>query len=117
MDYEIVNLYTESLNLSSFKNSFDEDNIKSLAKCDVSLIPENDNMYTFLIEFILRAVNNPLTLQWIGVGILKYEGDEKLTEDILLNDEIIRNFIDDSLDRISFLLGCKLPDFVDMRKK
>ncbi|MBR6993930.1 MAG: hypothetical protein IKH85_07635 [Methanobrevibacter sp.] len=118
MDSKIINIYTERLNMSSFKNSFDEDNIESLAKFNTSVIPQKqENLYTFLIEFTLRAVNNPISLDWVGVVILEYAGDEKLTEDSLLEDENIKGFINESLEKISFLLGGKLPNIVDEIKR
>lgn len=114
MNYQIVNLYTEQLNLSSFKNSFEGDNIESLAKFNISIIPpKKDNLHTFLIEFTLRAVNNPVAVEWVAVGILKYDGSDNLTEDVLLEDESIVMFINESMDKISFLLGGKLPNVVN----
>lgn len=119
MNYEIVNLYTERLNMSSFKNSFDDkDNIESMAKFNTSIIPiKQGNLYTFLIEFTLRAVNNPIQLDWTGVGILKYNGSDELTEEILLNDESIIGFINESMDKISFLVGGNLPNIVEEIKR
>ena len=119
MNYSIVNLYTEYLNLSSFKNNVgDENNIESLAKVNTSVIPlKQENLYHFLIEFTLRAVNNPIILNWRGVVILEYDGSEKLTDDILFNDENIVKFVNDSMDKISFLLGGKLPDIIDESKR
>ena len=50
MDYKIIKLYTEHLNLSSFKNSVDEENIESLAKFNTSIIElKQENLYNFLI--------------------------------------------------------------------
>ena len=46
MDYEIVNLYTEHLNISSFKSIVDEENIESLAKFNTSIIPLNQDNLT-----------------------------------------------------------------------
>ena len=55
MDYKIVNLYTEYLNISSFKNRVNEENIESLARFNTSIIPLNqENVYNFLIEFTLK---------------------------------------------------------------
>lgn len=114
MDYQIINLYTERLDLSSFKNRFEGENIESMAKFNTSIIPpKTGNLYTFLIEFSLRAVNNPVALEWVGVGILEYEGVNQLTEDILLDDESIVEFVNESLDKISFLLGGKLPNVIN----
>lgn len=113
MNYEIIKLYTEQLNISSFKNNVDEENIESLAKFNTSVISLNQEyLYNFLIEFTIRAVDNPITLYWRGIGILKYEGDDKLTEDILLNDENIIKFVNESMDKISFLLGSNLPNII-----
>lgn len=118
MDYKIVNLYTEHLTISSFKNLVNEENIESLAKFNTSIIPLNqENVYNFLIEFTLRAVNNPITLDWRAIGIIKYEGQDKLTDDILLNDENIENFINESMDKISFLLNSKLPNIIEEIKR
>ena len=118
MDYKIIKLYTEHLNLSSFKNSVDEENIESLAKFNTSIIElKQENLYNFLIEFTLRAVNNPITLNWRGVGVIEYKGFEELTEDIFLNDENIIDFINKSMDKLSFLLGGKLPNIIDEIKR
>lgn len=118
MDYEIVNLYTEYLSISSFKNMVNEENIESLAKFNTSIIPLNqENVYNFLIEFTLRAVDNPITLDWRSIGIIKYEGQDNLTDDILLNDENIKNFVNESMDKISFLLNSKLPNIIEEIKK
>ena len=118
MDYEIVNLYTEHLSISSFKNIVDEENIESLAKFNTSIIPLNqENLYNFLIEFTLRAVDNPITLDWRGIGIIKYEGGNKLTDDVLLNDENIEEFVNESMDKISFLLNSKLPNIIEEIKR
>jgi hypothetical protein len=118
MDYEIVNLYTEHLNISSFKSIVDEENIESMAKFNTSIIPLNqDNLYNFLIEFTLRAVENPITLEWRGIGIIKYEGQDNLTEDVLLNDETIEEFVNETMDKISFLLNSKLPNLIEEIKR
>lgn len=118
MNYEIVKLYTEHLNMSSFKNSFEGDNIESLAKFNTSIIPPNQgNLYTFLIEFTLRAVNNPIILDWRGVGILKYDGEDELTDDVLLDDVNIIEFVNQSIEKISFLLDAKLPDIISETKR
>lgn len=118
MNYKIVNLYTEQLNISSFKNIVDEENIESLAKFNTSLIPlKEENLYNFLIEFTLRAVNNPITVDWRGIGIIKYDESDNLSEDILLNDENIEDFVNETIDKISFLLGTKLPNIIDEIKR
>lgn len=81
-----------------------------MAKFNTSIIPLNqDNLYNFLIEFTLRAVETPITLEWRGIGIIKYEGQDNLTEDVLLNDETIEEFVNETMDKISFLLNSKLP--------
>lgn len=118
MDYEIVKLYTEHLSISSFKNIVDEENIESLAKFNTSIIPLNqENLYNFLIEFTLRAVDNPITLDWRGIGIIKYEGQNNLTDDILLSDETIEEFVNETMDKISFLLNSKLPNIIGEIKR
>lgn len=81
-----------------------------MAKFNTSIIPLNqDNLYNFLIEFTLRAVETPITLEWRGIGIIKYENQDNLTEDVLLNDETIEEFVNETMDKISFLLNSKLP--------
>lgn len=118
MNYEIVELYTEQLNISSFKNSFQEENIESLVNVNTSIIvPKQGDLYTFVIEFKLRAINNPIFLNWRGIGIVAYDGPNKLTEDMLLNDKDIIVFVTESIDKISFLLGGKLPNIVDELKR
>lgn len=118
MSYEIVDLYTEQLNISSFKNSFQEENIESLVNVYSSIIvPKQGELYTFVIDFKLRAVNNPIFLNWRGIVIVSYNGSDKLTEDMLLNDENIRTFITESIDKISFLLGGRLPNVVEELKR
>ena len=84
MDYEIVNLYTEHLNISSFKSIVDEENIESLAKFNTSIIPLNQ---------------------------------DNLTEDVLLNDETIEEFVNETMDKISFLLNSKLPNLIEEIKR
>lgn len=118
MNYKIIKLYTEKLNISSFKNSFDEEDIESMAKFNASIFPpKKGEEYIFMMEFQLRAINKPINLDWVGIGLLKYNGDGKLTEDSLLEDENIKGFINESMEHISFLLGGKLPNIFEKRGK
>ena len=93
MDYEIVKLYTERLDISSFKNSMGNENIESIAKFTTSIVPiEQSETSTFVIEYSMRGVNKPISLNWVAIAVLKQDKSDnrKLNEKILLNDEQIK---------------------------
>ena len=84
MNYKIVNLYTEQLNISSFKNIVDEENIESLAKFNTSLIPlKEENLYSnFGVDSFDE--NNTSTNQAIKSG--KKDDDAKASHKFSLNN-------------------------------
>ena len=119
MGYEIIKLYTEKLDISSFKNNIEDEHIESVAKFNTSIIPAKDEkISTFIMEYSLRGTNKPISLNWIGICLLNIENsDEPLTEEILLDDDNIKNFITDAIDNFSFFLGGKLPNVYDAMKR
>ncbi|WP_298523446.1 hypothetical protein [uncultured Methanobrevibacter sp.] len=67
----------------------------------------------------MRAINQPISLNWVGIAILKLEdsGHDKLNDKILLDDDKIEKFINDSMEKFSFFLGAKIPNIVDQIKE
>lgn len=120
MKYNIVKVYTEKLDILSFQK-FVEDNTElsllvnfntSLQKTDV------ENELLLKIEYTLNASNAPVSLNWTGVAILNFEEHftDKLNSASFLENDIIKDFIDSSIDHFSSLLGGALPHISDITK-
>ena len=94
MNYDIINMFTQQLNIISFKNNISDENIKSMAKLNTSMVHSKEGESNFFIEFNIMGVDNPISLNWIACVILKVNNKEidKLNENQLLNDETIKKF-------------------------
>ena len=112
MNYKLIKMYTERLDISSFHQLVNGDEIKLGVNFNTSLLPsENENILIFKIDYSIRSMYMPISLNWVGICILEFNEApiNKIESDIFLENEDIKNFIDDSIEHCSFFIGGDLP--------
>lgn len=100
-------MYTERLDVSSFHQLVNGDEIKLGVNFNTSLLPsEKENILIFKIDYSIRAMNMPISLNWTGICILEFNETpiNKIESDIFLENEDIEKFIDESIAKCSFSL-------------
>lgn len=109
MDYNIKQLYTESLHVSSFKNLVKDEKIKLAIDLYTSL-SKSEHYHIFKINYSVSALENPIYLNWVGIAILNINNNsENMNEDIFLEDKEIKKFINNAINNLSFFIGGELP--------
>lgn len=120
MKYNILKLYTEKLDLISFQNFVEDETVLGLiVNFHTSLLKTDyENIRLLKIEYTINASNAPISLNWIGTGILEFEDvpPENLNAEPFLDNDIIKDFIESSIQNISSLIGGDLPNIYELRK-
>lgn len=111
MNYKIIKLYTEKLNIYSFRQPINGDDIELGVTFSTSLISVEDDIYLFKVDYNTRSMNKPISLSWTGICVLQFSEKikEKINLSLLLENEEIKNFIDESIEKFSFFIGGDLP--------
>lgn len=120
MNYKLKKMYTERLDVSSFHQLVNGDEIKLGVNFNTSLLPsEKENILIFKIDYSIRAMNMPISLNWIGICILEFNETpiNKIESDIFLENEDIEKFIDESIAKCSFFIGGDLPKLEDIKRE
>ena len=111
MDYKISKLYTENLEISSFKNLLVDEKINLCIDFHTTVLKPNGK-FIFKMYYSIDALENPIYLNWIGVAILETENsDVEINEKDILSNKKIKEFIVKSIENFSFFIGGKLPTF------
>lgn len=118
MKYQIIKLYTEKLSIISFQHLIEDEKVKTMVNFNSSILPsDSEDIYLFRMDYVLRAVNNPISLNWIGIAVVKIidrnddESIESLNEKLLFNNNEIKDFIQESIKNFSYFIGGELPKF------
>lgn len=118
MKYQIIKVYTEKLSIISFQHIIKDEKVKTMVNFNSSILPsDSKDIYLFRMDYVLRAVNNPISLNWIGIAVVKIidrkddESIESLNEKLLFNNNEINDFIQKSMENISYFIGGELPKF------
>ncbi|WP_296884807.1 hypothetical protein [uncultured Methanobrevibacter sp.] len=118
MKYQIIKLYTEKLSIISFQHLIEDEKVKTMVNFNSSILPsDSEDIYLFRMDYVLRAVNNPISLNWIGIAVVKIidrnddESIQSLNEKLLFNNNEIKDFIQESIKNFSYFIGGELPKF------
>ena len=118
MKYQIIKLYTEKLSIISFQHLIEDEKVKTMVNFNSSILPsDSEDIYLFRMDYVLRAVNNPISLNWIGIAVVKIidrnddESIQSLNEKLLFNNNEIKDFIQESIKNFSYFMGGELPKF------
>lgn len=118
MKYQIIKLYTEKLSIISFQHLIEDEKVKTMVNFNSSILPsDSEDIYLFRMDYVLRAVNNPISLNWIGIAVVKIidrnddESIESLNEKLLFDNNEIKEFIQGSIKNFSYFIGGELPKF------
>lgn len=117
MDYKIKKLYTESLNTSFFPEFLKDDKVGLIVNFNTSIIPKNEKIFLLKIVYSVTTNKAPVYLNWVGVCILEFEDKclEKINSDNLLNDPVIKEFLDEVVNNLSFFISGNLPKLSDIK--
>ncbi len=119
MKYNIIKVYTEKLNMVSFYKFINQESLNLSVTFNNSLLnTDNEKEKSLKMEYSIDVLNAPISLNWISVAILEFEDvpSEELNAEDILNDDIIKDFIESSIEHISFLVGGELPTIYELKQ-
>lgn len=109
MDYEIVDMYTEKLHVSTFNELVEKGKkIDLLVNVNTNIVPSSiEGIGKFKIHYEVVSKESPISLSWVGICLFKLESayKENFGSINLLEDPRIRNFLDDTVSHLSFFIN------------
>lgn len=121
MKFNILKLYTEKLDILSFQNFIDEDTLLELiVNFNTSIKKtDSDDIRLLKMDYSVHASNAPISLNWTGICTLKFDEipPDNLNAESFLDNDIIKDFVESSIEHFSFLIGGDLPNIYNLRKE
>lgn len=109
MDYEIVDMYTEKLYVSTFNELVENGKkIDLLVNVNTNIVPSSiEGVGKFKIHYEVVSKESPISLSWVGICLFKLESEQNdnFGSINLLEDSRIRDFLDNAISHLSFFIN------------
>lgn len=116
--FDIIEFYTEKLTLFNYTESFEKDKnipLNIAFRGIVEKYDEDENKIIFKVYYDLESTRFPIVLNWVGVFLLKFDGEfDDITDKLLFEDDNIQQKLNKVIDQFSINLDGKLPSFTKM---